>query len=154
MFDTCFIDVKNELLRQENAKVVALVNLGNDGVPNDGGPQAMFLELDTKSEEYISKLKGDGSAINWIFLMDRYVCASEKGNWSIYCEKENDVAVFAFRSELTRASIEKVEKLLKAKSIKSLRSSDRSELFDFGKLVPRWRSTLEVEYNPGSRGKQ
>jgi hypothetical protein len=148
MFDTSFIEAKNVLMGEESASVIALVNLGNDGAPNHGSPRAIFLERDTTSEEYVSKLVGDGSPMNWMFLMDRYVCASEKGNWSIYCEKEDDVAIFGFRGGLARTSVAKVERLLKAKSIKSLCSPDRSEIFDFGKLVPRWRSTLKVEYGP------
>jgi hypothetical protein len=147
MFDVGFVDVKNLLMREENASMIALLNLGSGGTPEDGALRAMFLEQDTGPTEYISKLKGDGSAMNWMFLMDRYVCASDKGHWSIYCEKEDDVAVFAFREGLSRFSVAKVGQLLNAKSIRSIDNSEGCQLFDFNKLVPEWRSTLRAEYS-------
>jgi hypothetical protein len=146
MFDVGFADVKNLLMREENASVIALINLGSGGTPENDCPLTMFLGRDTGSAEYISELKGDGSAANWMFLMDRYVCASDKGSWSIYCEKENDVAVFAFREELSRVSVAKVEGLLKAKSIRSMSGLAGNQLFDFNKLVPEWKSALKAEY--------
>lgn len=146
MFNAGFVDVMNMLMREEDALVVALINLGGGGTLANGSLRTMFLEQDTGSTEYISKLRGDGSAMNWVFLMDRYVCASDKRNWAIYCEKENDVAVFAFREGLPRFSVARVGKLLKAKSIRSMSSSEGGELFDFDKLVPEWRFALKAEY--------
>jgi hypothetical protein len=146
MFDEGFVDITKVFLREEDATVVALINLGNDTSGNDLNPQAIFLEHDTGPMEYLSKLKGDGSPMNWLFLMDRYVGASDKGNWSIYCEKENDVAIFACRATLPKSTSSEVGSLLKAQSIMSLPNFGRNELFNFDKMVPIWKSTLIAEY--------
>src|SRR6185437_3824360 len=79
MFDARFLDVKRVLMSEEGATVIALINLGSGGTPADGHLQTMFLDWHIEPTEYISKLKGDGSADNWMFLMDRYVCSSDKG---------------------------------------------------------------------------
>lgn len=146
MFDPCFIDIKNLLLIEERASVIALINLGNVEPIDYDDPPTIFMEQNTGAKEYISELASKGFPLSWRVLMDRYVCASDKGNWSIYCEKENDVAVFAFRKGFSQLASLEVERLLKAKSIRLLSSSGDSQLFDFGKLIPNWRITLATEY--------
>ena len=143
IFDSCFIDVKNLLLHEEKASVMALINL--DQKTNTNLP-AIFLEQDTGPMEYIAKLKGDGTAMNWMFLMDRYICASEIGSWAIYCEKENDIAVLAFRKGVTESACSRVAQLLNAKSIRLALLPQNNQMFDFDKLVPDWKSALVASY--------
>ena len=150
MFSPCFIDVKNLLLVEEKASVIALINLGNVIPVNYDDPPAIFFEQNTGAKEYISELESKGTPLSWRVLMDRYVCASDKGNWSIYCEKENDVAVFAFREGFSQSTCLQVERLLKAKSIRFSSTIGESQLFDFGKLVPNWRFTLVNDHMKGS----
>lgn len=145
IFDEEFFETKELLMDEGGDSVIAIVNLGNN-VHSDSDPRAIFLEKETRSTEYISKLTGDGSAMNWMFLMDRYVCGSDRGNWVIYCEKENDIAAFAFRNDFPRSICSRLEKLLKAKSIRSPTIFREREFFDFDKLVPKWKSTLMSEY--------
>jgi hypothetical protein len=148
IFNPDFIDVKNTLMIAEEASVIALVNLGN-GIPTEHtNSQVLFIAQNTEAKEYISELESRGSPISWRFLMDRYVCSSDKGNWSIYCEKENDVGVFAFREGFSQSVWSQVEKLLKAKSIRFASSSGDTQLFDFGKLLPSWKSVLVDEHVP------
>lgn len=151
MFEACFIDVKNLLLREENASTVALVNLGNVNQKAEAGPRAIFLYRDTTPQRYISELVGDGTATNWMFLMDRYVCASEKGNWVIYCEKENDVAALAVGGAISTFACSQLAKLLSAKSIRSISVPGNGQSFDFQKLVPEWKSALGAEYHLSDR---
>lgn len=150
MFGPAFIDVKNLLLAEERASVIALINLGNV-IPIDyDHPPAMFIEQITEAKEYISELRSKGSPMSWMVLMDRYVCASNIGNWSIYCEKENDVAVFAFRATFSQSIAVQIGKLLKAKSIRFSSTTGDNQLFDFGKLLPNWRFTLVTEHAPSN----
>jgi hypothetical protein len=145
MFDRPFIYAKNLLLADRQGSVIALINLGNCD-PN-AESSAMFLERETELEEYVSKLKGDGSPMNWLFLMDRYVCASDRGDWTIYCEKENDVAVFAHRVGFPQPICTALEALLGARSIRSASSYlEKGRGFDFDKLVPEWKYALIAEY--------
>jgi hypothetical protein len=151
MFDAIFIDVKDLILREEQSSVVALINLGNREPISQTDGDVFFLDQGTRWEDYMSRLKGDGSALNWLFLMDRYVCASDAGTWCIYCEKENDVATFALRQGFPLSICSRIETLLKAKSIRlasNQSSSHDPESFEFAKLIPSWRSALMTEYVP------
>ena len=140
LFEEGFVDAANVLLRDEHASVIALINLGIAEVPD-----AFFLDRGTKWVDYHSKLIGDGTPINWVFLRDHYVCASDRGRWIIYCERENDIAVFAFH-ELPAPTVAKIRQLFQATSINYPNTLVSAEGFDFGKLVPNWRNTLKVEY--------
>jgi len=146
MFDASFIDVKDVLLREEKSSAIALINLGSKITFDNHDLPRMFLSADTTPMEYISVLKGDGSPMNWMFLVDRYVAASDKGNWSIYCEKENDIAAFAFRESLSREARSQVEKLFQAKSVQLISQAPTGKSFDFNELVPKWRYALAREY--------
>lgn len=140
MFEQRFMDVANLLLREEQASVIALINLSFAETP-----EAFFLTRETKWADYHSKLVGDGTAINWVFLRDRYVCASDQNRWVIYCERQNDIAAFAFRG-LSRSVVTNVQVLLKATSIRPTSTPTSADGFDFEKLVPYWRNTLMMEY--------
>jgi hypothetical protein len=146
MFDNDFIELKNIALAEEGSSYVALANLGNTPSGSEVEPSFQFLTKDTVYSEYLSILKGDGSALNWMFLMDRYVCTSDKTNWCIYCEKENDIAVLAVRHTLSTSFIQKLRNLLNAESITAIRDSKAGRPFDFDTLVPSWQSALMAEY--------
>jgi len=91
---------------------------------------------------------GDGSPDSWMFLMDRYVLASDKGHWYIYCEKENDVAVLAIGEALSGSTRSQLAKLLGATPVGSVLTPGTGRLFDFQSLVPEWKSDLMAEYGP------
>jgi len=148
MFDPCFIEIKNSLLVEEKASVIALINLGDDTPINHDDPPMIFIEQSTMAKEYISELESRGAPRGWRFVMDRYVCASDRGAWCIYCERQNDVAVFAFREGFLQSTRLQVEKLLKTTSIRFSSATGATEVFDFGKLVPSWRSALVAEHVP------
>lgn len=148
LFEAGFIEVKSLLLRQEDSYVIAMINLGNGGTQIQAEVRAIYLERTTTSKEYISELMGDGSPMSWLFLMDRYVLASERGHWSIYCEKENDVAVLAVDESVSEFTCSQLAKTLNAKSIGAASVPSRDKVFDFHKLIPEWKSALSAEYKP------
>jgi hypothetical protein len=146
IFDPCFIDVKNLLLSEEKASVVALINLKNISLDDWAEPPAIFIEKDMEAKDYIFSLEQKEAPPGWRFLMDRYVCASDTGNWSIYCERQNNIAVFAFREDFPKLICSRVQLLLKAKSIKFSSPTGNDALFDFIDLLPDWRFTLVTEH--------
>ncbi len=148
LFEAGFIQVKGLLLRHEDSYVIAMINLGNGSAEIQAEMRAIYLERNTTPEEYISELMGDGSPMNWLFLMDRYVLASEKGHWSIYCEKENDVAVLAVDEYISAFTCSQLAKTLGARSIGAASVPSRDKLFDFQKLIPEWKTALAAEYKP------
>jgi hypothetical protein len=148
MFAPCFIDVTYLLLSGEDASIIALINLGSTIQIEHDTPPSIFIDQNTEAKEYVSELESTGKPVGWRYLMDRYTCASDKGAWSIYCEKENDVAVFAFRNGFPQSIVLQVGKLLKATPIRNSSSAGDTTRFDFGKLLPEWRSTLVAEHSP------
>jgi hypothetical protein len=147
LFESGFIEVKNLLLKEESASTIAVVNLGNTGNETEEEPRAIYLDRDTTANEYVAELMGDGSPDSWMFLMDRYVLASDKGHWSIYCEKENDVAVLAIGEAVSGSARSQLAKLLSATPVGSVLTPGTGRLFDFQRLVPEWRSVLIAEYH-------
>jgi hypothetical protein len=149
-----FIDVTKSLLAEDKASAVALINLGNV-IPIDyDNPPTIFIEKDTDAKEYISQLNtkiagtdSEGHPFSWRMLVDRYVCASNTGNWAIYSEKQNDVAVFAFRAGFSQPILSQVKHLLKARSVTLASAAGDNQSFDFGKLLLGWKSTLVAEHS-------
>jgi hypothetical protein len=114
---------------------------------------AIFLDAITTNRSYEAALEGDGPANGWIYQMDNYGCMSDIGEWCIYCEKANDIALIALRE--TTIDEDKFEIPLRhlcAKPIEQLISGGDSPLFPFDHLVPAWRKRLIDNY--GSAGSQ
>ena len=99
MFAPEFAEVVGELLGSENAGVCCLLNLDQTRSLKFEEASAIFLDRMTTASEYAAKLRRGGPAVGWLYGMDKYGCASDVGDWSIYCEKQNDIAV---RSEERR----------------------------------------------------
>lgn len=146
IFRPNFVEVMNLLLDEEEANVCCLVNLGAT-VQNDySNPQAIYVGHSTDAPQYMALLRGDGSPKAWLYLVDRYVCASDKGEWTIYCEKENDIAVVGFRTKVMN-EFSCPLKLLQATSIDMAQQAPRDDAFDFDKLTSRWLTTLVEQYS-------
>jgi hypothetical protein len=131
-------------LDEEGSSHIALVNLGNAPAESDAEPHFVFLNKDTSFSEYFSILTGDGSPLNWMYLMDRYVCASDKSGWCIYCEKQSDIAVLAVKRALSTSNLPKLRSLLKAETIEAIDELKADPFFN--KLVPSWKRGLMAGY--------
>jgi hypothetical protein len=149
MWNECFIEVKNLLLREDGGSTIALVNLAKS-LMQKREEQAIFLDKYTKWSEYHEKLHDDRDDLPWSVMVDRYSCTSDTGNWVIYVEKEEDMAIFAFNEKLPKSICDEVSILFKAKSISLAMVHENDESFNFQKLLPNWRSTLIQQYGkPG-----
>ncbi|MGC4029459.1 MAG: hypothetical protein QM696_11335 [Steroidobacteraceae bacterium] len=145
LFERRFVEIKNLLLEEEGASAIAVVNLGNV-VSDQDHPRTIFLDRDTDANAYIAELVGDGSPDSWMFLKDRYICASDQGHWSIYCEKENDIAVLAVDETISEFARSRLVKLMDATSVRAIHKSSNSSAFNFNRLVPEWRRALALQY--------
>jgi hypothetical protein len=95
---------------------------------------------------YDDKLRDGGPASGWLYRVDRYACASDVGDWCIYCEKSNDVAVIGLRDIGGIGKFETPLKRLWAKPINELIDGGVSPAFPFDQLVPAWRQGLVQNY--------
>ncbi len=141
-----FDDFVHKLLTVEGGHVACLVNL--DKTETQGEP--LFIHEDTDEQAYMAAIRGEGPAHGWLFAMDRFVCASDVGNWCVYCERANDVAVVALRDIGGSPALDGALDQVRAKPIEALIQGGTSPLFPFDHLVPTWRSGLLENY--GRRG--
>lgn len=146
IFEPAFISVMNDLMDTEDAHVCCLVNLGNTVEDEINTPPYKYLDGSTSPEHYMSLLRGNGAPDSWLYLVDRYVCTSDKGGWCIYCEKENDIAVIAVRNNIDTKKLIKAVEALQASSTKQAYQSHHEGKFRFEKLTRHWLSTLVTQY--------
>ncbi|MHB8884747.1 MAG: hypothetical protein ACYC5H_06620 [Methylovirgula sp.] len=149
MFAPIFADVVKDFLSAEGTTSCCLVNLSRTHTMAYSQAAVIFLEAQTTGVEYDAQLRSGGPSTGWLFSMDRYGCASDGGSWSIYCEKDNDVAVVALRGQSAAERFSLPLRKLHAEAIDILIRQGSAGPFPFSSLTPRWRDELGRQY--GSR---
>ena len=81
----------------QSAEVCCLLNFSETDQMAYESAATLFIDAATKPHAYDAMLRRDRSGQGWLYGMDRYGCTSNRGGWSIYCEKGNDVAAIALR---------------------------------------------------------
>jgi hypothetical protein len=141
-----FVSAVHEFVKIEQSESCCLVNLTRTHVPEYQKASSLFIERTTTEEEYSAKLREGGPASGWIFWMDRYGCASDKGEWCLYCERNNDVALISFRGPDAARKYHSPLKILRAEPIESLLRVPELQVVPFISLTPGWRSGLKENY--------
>jgi hypothetical protein len=143
-----FVNIKNAIMSKEGSQLLCLINLYNKNQKIDDNVSTLYLDRPIDAEEYMSLLrhKTDVDSLSWLVLMDRYVCASDIGEWCIYCEKENDIAVIAFRRPNISKRFSFAIEQLKATPVKSADKTQKAGNFQFSKLTPFWHHSLISRY--------
>ncbi|MGF6604818.1 hypothetical protein P3T23_009574 [Paraburkholderia sp. GAS448] len=149
IFESGFMDAMCQLLRLEHAKVACLLNVDKTEVFELENVAALFLDEAVFGKEYGDELRAGGPADAWLYRVDRYACASDVGEWCIYCEKSNDIAVVGLRSADGIKKFEAPLQHLWARPIEDLMDGGCSPLFPFDHLVPAWREGLVSNYRNG-----
>ncbi len=150
IFARSFPEVVTDIIRIEQAKCCCLLNYDLTPVIEYQAAAMMFLDESLGGEEYFSRLKMNGPSslgTEWLFRMDRYGCASNKGEWCIYCEKTNDVAVIGLRNSDGAAKFSKPLKKLYAHSIEAFLEMGSLAPVPFNVLVESWRHGLVQNYS-------
>lgn len=145
LFVADFIDIVKELIVLEGATVCCLLNLNETNSPEAMAPSALFLDESTVGIDYLICLRGSGPAVGWIYSMDRYGCASDIGEWCIYCEKENDIAVIGFHRKDGLLKYRMPIDRLRAKNI-AVACDRLNDMFPFNQLTPGWLTGLTENY--------
>jgi len=97
LFAPEFAAVAAGLLNAERAEVCCLLNFSETDQMAYESAATLFIDAATKPHAYDAMLRRDRSGQGWLYGMDRYGCTSNRGGWSIYCEKGNDVARWIVR---------------------------------------------------------
>ena len=150
LFDAAFVDAVIQFLGCENSRVACLLNLDKSDLRRlEESASAIFLDHSSTGARYMDALEEGGPARGWLYAVDRYVCCSDVGEWCIYCEKDNDIAIVALRDAGERKDFELPLKQLGARPIEELIEGGSTPLFPFNQLVPSWREGLLMNYGSG-----
>ena len=149
IFDPSFIDIINQVLNLEGGSCVCMLNIDayRDSLPDERA--MLFIDLQTSGEIYMSRLRGPTVAEGWIYDMNRFAFASDAGQWSLYCEKGNEIAVISFRETNLHRNLKEPISRLNAASIEEAIARPLSYGFSPRALSPAWKERLLVEYRPG-----
>jgi hypothetical protein len=111
-------------------------------------PGVFVMQRQTTPDEYRALLAGNAPGYGWLDAMERLACASDVGEWCMYCEPNNEIAVIGFRhgSAFDRYSLALAP--LHALPIEKAIQEPLSYGFSERGLSPEWRRELSREYGP------
>jgi hypothetical protein len=95
MSDGPFVGVVKAFLDIEHSRCACVLRLDVDR--DDIGPRSFCVRQNTEIDEYQLLLGGSAPGFGWLNAVERIGCASDVGEWCIYAEPNNDIAVIAFR---------------------------------------------------------
>lgn len=106
MFEADFVGRAVALLNAEGSSCASLLSLNR---ARNNTSSVFTIDRDTTAADYESILMGSSPVDGWMYDMDRFACISNKGEWCIYTERNNEIAVIGFREG---ASIESYRTVL------------------------------------------
>lgn len=147
LFVAEFADVQRELLALEGASVACLINLDETSILEAESAAVIYFDLASSGDDFVAALGGVGGKPGWMHLVDRYVMASNRGTWCIYCEKANDVAIIALADAESARRFASPLRRLRAENIQSLVAGGSVGVTPFNRLVPTWREGLLANFS-------
>jgi len=149
VFSEGFAETVSELMAAERATACCLVNFDLAPSIEDWKTATIFLDEATTEIEYMSLLKEGGPSAGWLYAMQRHGCASDMGEWCIYAERMNDIAIVGLRNENGVAKFSSPLRKLYAHSIRSLLQLGPSSPIPFSNLAEHWKLGLLENYSHG-----
>lgn len=146
LFASDFTRIAAGLLSVAGAEVCCILNFRETDQVAYESAAMVFIDARTEPHEYNTILRSGGPTKGWLFRMDRYGIASDRGGWSIYCEKGNDVAAIALRQPDDVEKYAEYLKQLHAEPITVLLQLGSEAPVPFGQLTEPWRRGLLQHY--------
>lgn len=116
-----------------------------DGVSHESA-SLLLIDATTEPDTDDAMMRLGGPTEGWLFGMDRFGSASDRGEWCIYCEKMNDVAIIALRQRIDVEKYAEHLKQLHAEPIGALLKAGAAAPVPFGQLTAPWRHGLARHY--------
>lgn len=140
MFEEPFVDLVRSLLVAEKAGTCCIINLSDIE-----SKEFAVITPATSPQEYLIFLRQGGPASGWLYGVDVFLASSEKGEWCIYCERENDVAVLALNgTDIDCRNL--IADVLQAIPSKQLYERVADQSFPFNLMTASWREKLSENY--------
>jgi hypothetical protein len=113
----------------------------------DANEPALFsVHEQTTADEYRGLLAGQTPGHGWLDAVERLACAPDAGEWCMYCEPNNEIAVIGFRQHGASARYASALGALGAERIDVALEEPLSYGFSQAAAVPEWRDLLVREY--------
>ncbi|HNP34892.1 MAG TPA: hypothetical protein PKK10_03470 [Woeseiaceae bacterium] len=145
MFDAAFVGHVKALLEIEGATCACLANM-DASVDDDLRKSRFFIDRTTTPDSYQLLLRGTNPGVGWIYDIDRFGCSSEASEWCMYCERSSEIAIIAFRCDVSLERYVPVIKSFKAVHIAEALKQQLAYGFSSQALAAAWRSELLAEY--------
>ena len=145
MFCAEFVPWVKSLLRAEGGTCACIYDIDAMQANDSLLPTSFAINSATSGAEYQSFLKGSRTETSWTSFVDRYACTSDRAIWCLYCERNNEIAVIALKSDALRGLLSEVHAMPIADAIAlplSYGFSDRN-------LSVLWRTELLGAYGHG-----
>jgi len=146
LFDAPGIEATKILMSAENASACCILNLSTSSPITFEAADSFFIEANTEAAEYTSRVFASG-ADAWIVNAGRFVCSSDLGNWVIYCEKAEDVALIAIRDKRLLPIFEPALEELRAASLDDYINRPDNGPFPAIPLVEAWKTEILKNYS-------
>ncbi len=146
IFDAEFIKEIASLSTGESSDCVCMCNVSEAQRIRSFMQASIFLYKETTNTQYLAMLRGSDAGVGWLYRMDRYALISESGNWCIYCERNNEIAVLAVRNRNAVENLDAVIKNVRATSIKHVDKHSAIYGLSNRALSDKWRTTFIQEY--------
>jgi len=148
MTESAFVGHVKAFLEAERGQCACLCKLDLDVAQN---VQLLHIHNETSSEEYRALLVGPSPGYGWVDAMERLACASDTGEWCMYCEPNNEIAVIGFRHEGTSPRYLHALSEFRATDISLAIKNEVSFGFSQVASSPEWREAFVREYTTPSR---
>jgi hypothetical protein len=150
IFSADFPVEASELLRTERSEVCCLLNFSKTYSMTYESAAMQFITASTSTQDYDAMLRQGGAVEGWLFGIDRYGFSSDRGGWSIYCEKQSEIAVIALREPDDEKTYAACLKQLYAERITDLLEPGADVSIWFKEMKASWRRGLTMHYNIGA----
>jgi len=111
-----------------------------------------FVREQTTTDEYRALLAGTTLGYGWLDAVERVACASDGGEWCMYCEPSNEIAVIGFRQ--TDAAARYASAMARVRATR-FEDATREPALSYGfserALSREWRDELLREYAARAR---
>jgi len=143
MTEPDFVEHVKAFLEVEGGHCACLWKLDSEK-PNE----ARFFSVaeHTTANDYRALLAGRIAGYGWLNAMERLACASDSGEWCMYCEPNNEIAVIGLRHSGAFTRYSSAMSRFHAARIDQAIKEPLSYGFSQVAAAPEWRNALLREY--------
>jgi hypothetical protein len=136
-----FVESVNAFLEAEGGSCACLSKVDSDDATN---PRVFAVRRQTTANEYGEVLAGTAPGYGWRDAFERLACASNVGEWCIYCEPQAEIAVIALKETNDARYRRVLDRFSASRFSDAIKEGGLS--YAFSNLLPEWRSTFLREY--------